>query len=254
MHVQAKWYGLSLALHLALFSLMTVLPAKAVKQNEHIKIDLSLEAGPLTASAPSSLKPKGSFTKETSRPATALSPPPVPAPVVQTEKKPVPPSLPAQTQKVSSSPVATANALVNPAPQQSEAQGAGQALSAALTPATVPGRQTNGTAAPASGGEGSLTLEKAKSHYLREHFAYIRNLIMKQLVYPHQARRKNWSGKVTLSFIVNENGNVSAIHVVESSGYSLLDRSAMETVRSVAPFPKPPVSAEIVMPIHFKLL
>jgi protein TonB len=64
----------------------------------------------------------------------------------------------------------------------------------------------------------------------------------------------NWSGKVTLSFVIGEDGSVSGIRVVESSGYSLLDRSAVDAVKNVASFPKPSASAEIVMPIQFKLM
>jgi protein TonB len=107
----------------------------------------------------------------------------------------------------------------------------------------------------ATAGEGDATVaEKSKHRYLREHFAYIRDLITKRLVYPYQARKMGWGGKVTVSFVVNEDGSVHEIKVVESSGVPLLDKSAMETVRIVAPFPKPPLRAEIVIPVMFKLM
>jgi protein TonB len=62
-----------------------------------------------------------------------------------------------------------------------------------------------------------------------------------------------WSGKVILAFVVTEDGGVRSVQIKESSGYSVLDNSAMNTVRSVAPFPRPPVAAEIVIPVHFRL-
>jgi protein TonB len=144
---------------------------------------------------------------------------------------------------------AVAKPVVNPPPQPT-AQVAGQTIAAA---SSVAG-QTDGADPHASTGEGHLTSEKAKNRYPREDFAYIRELIMKQLVYPGVARRMNWSGKVTLSFVIGEDGSVSGIRVVESSGYPLLDRSAMDAVKNVASFPKPLASAEIVMPIQFKLM
>lgn len=96
--------------------------------------------------------------------------------------------------------------------------------------------------------------EKTQQKYFKENFAYIRDLITTRLVYPPTARRMNWSGKVVVTFIVAEDGAVHSIRIVETSGHTILDKSAMETVRSVAPFPKPPVRAEITVPVYFKLM
>ncbi len=99
-----------------------------------------------------------------------------------------------------------------------------------------------------------LPVEKAQQKYLKEHFRYISDLIAKRLVYPPMARRMNWSGRVAVSFIIAEDGTVHGLKVVRSSGYSMLDKSALETVRSAAPFPRPPVRAEIEVPINFSLV
>jgi periplasmic protein TonB len=95
--------------------------------------------------------------------------------------------------------------------------------------------------------------EIVQQRYLKENFTYIRDLITKQLVYPPMARRMNWSGKAMVSFIIVEDGSVHSVRVIQSSGYPLLDKSALETVRQAAPFPKPPTRAEIVVPINFKM-
>jgi len=96
--------------------------------------------------------------------------------------------------------------------------------------------------------------EKAQQRYLKEHFTYIRDLITKRLIYPSMARRMHWSGKVVVAFVITEDGSVHNTRVVETSGFSILDNSALETVRNAAPFPKPPVRAEIVIPISFKMM
>ena len=96
--------------------------------------------------------------------------------------------------------------------------------------------------------------EKAQQRYLKEHFLYIRDMITQRLVYPPMARKMNWSGKVVVAFTVAEDGSVHGIRVAESSGFPILDRNAMETVRNTAPFPKPPVRAEIVVPINFRMM
>lgn len=95
--------------------------------------------------------------------------------------------------------------------------------------------------------------EKARMRYLKEHFAYIRDTIMKNLSYPHMARRMGWAGKVTVSFVVCENGYVENLKILETSGIGLLDKNVIETIKKVSPFPKPPVRAELIMPIVYRL-
>lgn len=107
-------------------------------------------------------------------------------------------------------------------------------------------------AAPAAGKRPAV--EKVQQRYLKEHFTYIRELISTHLVYPPMARKMNWSGKVVVAFVVIEDGTVNSIRVIETSGFPVLDRSAVETVRSVAPFPKPLQQAEIVVPINFIMM
>ncbi|OPY90079.1 MAG: Gram-negative bacterial tonB protein [Syntrophus sp. PtaU1.Bin208] len=102
-------------------------------------------------------------------------------------------------------------------------------------------------------GKGRESLDALKNRYLREHFAYIRDLILKNLNYPPMARKNGWQGKVRVSFIIREDGRVEGIRIIESSGYLVLDRNVVETVREVQPFPKPPVRAELVIPVTYAL-
>ena len=121
-----------------------------------------------------------------------------------------------------------------------------------------------GEGAPAMGGPGEDAAGKAsgpsgksaeslRARFLKEHLAYIRNMIAEHLRYPSQARRMGWSGKLTIEFVIRESGGVDTIRVVKSSGFPLLDRDAEDTVRRSAPFPKPPVSARLVIPVEYLL-
>ena len=58
---------------------------------------------------------------------------------------------------------------------------------------------------------------------------------------------------MTVSFIVYESGHVENIKILESSGFGMLDKSAVETIKRVCPLPKPPVRAELIVPIVYKL-
>ncbi len=95
--------------------------------------------------------------------------------------------------------------------------------------------------------------EKARQRYLKEHFSYIRDIITKNLSYPYMARKMGWEGRVTVSFVVSENGSASDIKIIESSGFDILDKNALKTVKKVSPFPKPPVKAEVIIPIVYRL-
>ncbi len=105
------------------------------------------------------------------------------------------------------------------------------------------------TAGPGSG----VTPDQSRAVYLKEHFVYIRDRITRNILYPEMARRMGWCGQVKIAFIVCEDGGVNEIRVVDSSGFGVLDRNAVETVKKTAPFPRPPVRAEIRMAVTYRL-
>jgi periplasmic protein TonB len=54
--------------------------------------------------------------------------------------------------------------------------------------------------------------------------------------YPEQARQQRLAGEVRLMVILNSNGGIRAIRLIESSGHSILDEAAKASVRKAAPF------------------
>jgi len=95
--------------------------------------------------------------------------------------------------------------------------------------------------------------EQFRAVYLKEHFVYIRDKITGSILYPEMARKMGWCGQVKIAFVVCEDGGVRDVRVVDSSGFRMLDRNAIDTVKNVAPFPKPPVKAEIRMAVLYRL-
>lgn len=75
--------------------------------------------------------------------------------------------------------------------------------------------------------------------------------------YPHMARMNHWEGKVVLRAVIKDDGQVLMVDVQESSGRSILDNDAMETLRKASPLKleqplgKPQVA--ILMPISYSL-
>jgi periplasmic protein TonB len=89
--------------------------------------------------------------------------------------------------------------------------------------------------------------------YLKAHFSYIKDLIHKHLIYPAMAKKMGWEGKVIVSFIISSGGQARDIMLSKSSGHEILDDNALKAVRIAAPFPKPPVEAQIIVPVLYRL-
>jgi protein TonB len=241
-----KWFGISLGIHLIAYALMAALSSKITPPKAPVIIDLTFDSGVVAKDVASPRRqPLVSAT-------AAATPHPSPAKPVEARQSvadlPSPAPVPAP-----------ASVALGPGVRDSlplKAQGDGNANAPAGRPGNTAAGATHKepVAQVAATGHGDATPEKAKQRYLTEHFMYIRDLVMKSLVYPHQARKMGWSGKVTVSFLVCEDGSAREVKVVESSGHPMLDRCAIETIRKVAPFPKPPLQAEIVIPVLFKLM
>ena len=75
--------------------------------------------------------------------------------------------------------------------------------------------------------------------------------------YPIDARRNGWQGTVTLQLLVNADGHVSDVKVIQSSGYKLLDDSAVKKVKTyvVSPYRVNGVATDLQvnLPIAFQL-
>jgi TonB family protein len=76
-------------------------------------------------------------------------------------------------------------------------------------------------------------------------------------VYPQEARRKGYEGEVVLRVEVLSNGRVGEIEVKSSSGYDLLDRSALTTVKEWKFIPakkgEAPIPLWVNIPVKFQL-
>jgi len=116
----------------------------------------------------------------------------------------------------------------------------------------VKGAITSGnTIASGSGSGDSHGLRKAE--YLLKNFSCIRDMIQKMIAYPALAKRMGWEGKVITSFIVSSRGYARDVRISKSSGYEILDENALKAINNASPFPKPPVEAQIIIPILYRL-
>ena len=100
---------------------------------------------------------------------------------------------------------------------------------------------------------GTKSIQNKQEPFVANHFEYIRKLIMQNLSFPAAARKMGWYGKLVVSFIIREDGNVEDINIVSGSGHDMLDANVITAINKTVPFPKPPVRAQITLPIIYNL-
>lgn len=224
---------ISLLLHGVVISLVFALSSSLAKQDKPIVIDFTLME-PSAPPAPPTKAPQ----KKMETPIIAKTIP-QPTPPKHKTAPPAPASEPEGTVPIFAKP----RESLPPPPEQTPSS----------TGNSVPGGTgTAGTSRTTGKSTGDAT-EQLSNKYRAENFAYIKKIIEENLSYPRRAERMGWTGRVVVSFDVSKNGHVRDIRIVKSSGYEILDSNLVETIQKVEPFPRPPISVTLNMPIIYQL-
>ncbi|HAJ92522.1 MAG TPA: hypothetical protein DCO71_07920 [Gammaproteobacteria bacterium] len=124
-------------------------------------------------------------------------------------------------------------------------------------PAPVPLPAQDSTPRPAQASQAASTTlsRKEQDQYLR---ACVMDLITRQLTYPAIARRKGWQGVVKLELHIEPDGQISALHIDKTSGYTILDKAALQSLQ-LANVPDAAQwlqgeTVDIVVPVEYKLI
>jgi protein TonB len=173
--------------------------------------------------------------------AAAAPPPPAKQPIPPKNTKPKPKPL-----KVKKPP-----AVVKP-PEVRQAQLPQAETKPAAPAASVSAPAVNTTAA-ASSTKGTLAgTEKFTEANFHANYG-----INPKPEYPRLARNRGWQGKVLLRVQVTAEGRSGAVNVHKSSGYEMLDESAIDAVEKWKFIPakrgETPIASSVIVPIIFKL-
>jgi periplasmic protein TonB len=68
------------------------------------------------------------------------------------------------------------------------------------------------------------------------YFARIKHQIERVWIYPSDAAQRGISGDLSLKFRISKDGNLMGVHLVDKSGYEILDVAALKAVKEAAPF------------------
>jgi protein TonB len=230
-------FAVSIFIHLALIAGI-ILGSRGIKPI--IKDVVTLDVSTIFEEPPAAPK-----TEE--RTAAIAEPEPKPP---EKPKPPKPKNTPKPTPKPATKPEAVPAAVPEVAAQNTatEADSVGTAEDIVESPP-----QETSASAGTWGGAAEASAEGIKA-YMGKNFAYIQKRVARYTVYPPRAKRTGIKGKLTVSFIINLDGTVSDIVIAESSGHTVLDDAGISAVKDAAPFPAPPTSARIAIPISFDLL
>jgi protein TonB len=85
----------------------------------------------------------------------------------------------------------------------------------------------------------------------------LRQRIEVEKKYPVLAQRRGWEGMVRLGFRIGNGGAIRDVHVTRSSGYAVLDQSALRALQRVQTVPSDVwvegYSAELELPVIYQL-
>lgn len=201
---------------------------------------------------------KGQPKADAAKPAETPPPPP--------EAEPPPPQPEAETPQLSED--ATPQPKVaqppppqpQPQPREAEPPQPKEAQSPPPQPKAA-ATEINSTAPGSANVKGDEEVEKAQTIKLSEEEIdrlkkYVKGLtkrVQSNLRYPDEGRRAGLQGAATVSFTILSNGQIwpESLKIVESSGQQKLDASALQTVRSSAPFEPPPKQMTVAIAVVF---
>lgn len=88
---------------------------------------------------------------------------------------------------------------------------------------------------------------------IRKYLASLKRAIQSKLVYPAEAREAGYVGAPMIRFTLTESGNIlsGSLALQKSSGYPVLDESAMRAALAGAPFEKPPRQMDVAIAVAF---
>jgi protein TonB len=97
--------------------------------------------------------------------------------------------------------------------------------------------------------EGAIRLDTQEPKYV-SYLSSVKRAIELEWEYPDMALRHGLQGKLVLEFTIHGDGNLMKTRIVRSSGFSILDKEAVRSVQTAAPFhPIPPWIGKSRLPV-----
>ena len=91
------------------------------------------------------------------------------------------------------------------------------------------------------------------AEFEKTNFKSIRDAILKNLQYPNSAKRMKIQGSVEVTLVIDPNGKLIDIYLEKSSGYEILDNSAIKAATKLylEALAIPQIVTKVTLPINF---
>jgi protein TonB len=76
------------------------------------------------------------------------------------------------------------------------------------------------------------------------YFSHLRTAIEYVWIYPNESVMRGQEGEARVLFVIQEDGSVSKVRLLQSTGFKNLDNAILEAIKLAAPFPPLPKNAE----------
>lgn len=99
------------------------------------------------------------------------------------------------------------------------------------------------------------SIESMQNEFIKTNFHSIRNKVLANLKYPNRAKRMGLEGYVEVALVIDTSGKLLDVVLEKSSGYEVLDNSAIKAVGELYThtLPIPQIISRVTLPIHFTL-
>jgi periplasmic protein TonB len=97
-------------------------------------------------------------------------------------------------------------------------------------------RKDTGGTKPEEGGKDSPITMDTKNYLYRGYLSMLRQKIESIWVYPPEAAAKGIYGDLQIQFTIRKDGTLSAVELVRTSGYQMLDAAAIKALKDGAPY------------------
>lgn len=146
-------------------------------------------------------------------------------------------------------PAAEVTAAVAASPQTAPVPAGAQGTDAGVPLPEPPVSQSG------SGGQAVAGLEREGQEAVGpapRDLATVRRRIDAHKVYPQIAVRNGWQGRVLVEMRLEGDGSLTAVRLLEGSGYPVLDDATITAVRRASPFP--PITRVLTVPVEYRLI
>ncbi len=249
---------ISIIFHLLLFGIFYFVNIKNQQQEKEKIITLSLETLKEKEAKPS-IQSSPIETKEEEPKKTPVTKPEPKPKLTQQEKPKIEkpkPIEPKPKQEVAEKPIEQPKQEINSKPTQPTDTNTSQQPPTEKQPKVEESKPIDITKGKPDTFKQPEKKEEDINGYLKELIRYLNQQARERDLYPPLAKRLKIEGEVIVRVTINEDGTIdeNSIKIVDPSGYNVLDRGAIEILKKLQPYKKPPKKITVEIPIVFQIL